>query len=170
MKLPPHSKDLRKGRYSEVNARYFITFKTRAPSKALTCQRYYHSFQKLVSQIAGEGQISEASYTIMPDHVHMLLRLGATLSLSQVVGKLKQLTRKSSGLDPLNWQVGYHDHKLRNDGELHPIVHYMYMNPYRAQLQKTGETWPFTHIYPNTWKWFQPLLQKDCPYPSWLAE
>lgn len=106
----------------------------------------------------------------MPDHVHSLFRLGASLTLSQVAGKLKQLSRKKSGVSPISWQGGYHDHKLRSDDELHPILHYIYMNPYRAKLIPRDQIWPYTHIHPEQWAWFKKLLNKDCPYPEWLTD
>ena len=115
-------------------------------------------------------QVSEISYTVMPDHIHTLFRLGEKLTLPQVVGKLKQQSRKKSALAPLNWLDGYHDHKLRVDSEQYPTLHYLYMNPYRAKLLEAKSSWPYTHIDSEAWKWFQPLLDKDCPYPDWLDE
>lgn len=168
MKRLPHSKDLRKGRHSEPNARYFVTFNTEPPSLLLATSLYSDALDRVVSQMEADQQISETSYTVMPDHVHVLFRLGEALTLSQVVGKLKQQSRKSSGLSPVNWQNGYHDHRLRNDSEQHPTLHYIYMNPYRARLMKDVSTWPHSRINANAWKWFEPLLDKDCPYPEWL--
>jgi len=90
MKRPPHSKDLRKGRHSEPGARYFITFNTESPSISLTTHPYFDALQQLFLEMEAEKQVSEISYSVMPDHIHILFRLGETLTLSQVVGKLKQ--------------------------------------------------------------------------------
>ena len=170
MKRPPHSKNLRKGRHSEPNVRYFVTFNTRPPSLSLATSSYFDAFHRVVSQMEADQQLSETSYTVMPDHVHLQLRLGEALTLSQAVGKLKHQSRKRSGFNPLNWQPGFHDHKLRTNEELHPILHYIHLNPYRADLLAYDSTWPYTHIDADAWKWFQSLLDKDCPYPEWLTE
>ncbi len=170
MKHPPRSNALRKGRHSEPNARYFVTFNTESPSLSLATAEYFEALKGLILEMVATKQVSEISYTVMPDHIHTLFRLGKTLKLSQVVGKLKQQSRKSSRLNPLNWQNGYHDHKIREDSELQPTLHYLYLNPYRAKLLDNNFTWPYTHIDPDAWKWLQPLLDKECPYPEWLNE
>ncbi|MDQ8200924.1 transposase [Pelagicoccus enzymogenes] len=170
MQRPPHAKDLRKGRYSEPNARYFVTFNTVAPTPSISEVSYFQSLSTAVFEMESAKQLSEASFTVMPDHVHLLFRLGSTLTLSQAIAKLKQRSRGSARVNPLHWQNGFHDHKLRNDSELHPILHYMYLNPYRARLLDQGSIWHYVHVEPSAWNWIQPLLLKDCPYPEWLTD
>ncbi len=170
MNRPPHSKDLRKGRYSEPNTRYFVTFNTKPPSLSLANPAYFQAVQHVIREMDESQQIAAVSYTVMPDHVHIVFQLGISLSLPQVIGKLKQLSRKKSAPAPIHWQPSFHDHKLRTDTELHPILHYIYLNPYRAKLITTDQTYPYTHIAPSHWTWFQPLLKQNCPYPEWLAE
>lgn len=77
-------------------------------------------------------------YVIMPDHVHLILILGAgdglpgaagatTTSLGTVVNALKSLSSKEYG-KPL-WQAGYYDHIIRNDADLRETRQYITNNP-----------------------------------------
>lgn len=116
-----------------------------------------------------DDTISHTSYTLMPDHVHAIFHLGERLTLARTIARLKSKTKQLTQTDRPDWQSGYYDHKLRNEEERYPILHYIYMNPYKAKLTATSEIWPYTQIHTEDWKWFQPLLNKDCPYPDWLV-
>ena len=75
-------------------------------------------------------------YVIMPNHVHILLTLGAqnrriisapTKSLSTVVGQMKRAVAKQACMDV--WQKGYHDHVVRNDADYLRVWDYIETNP-----------------------------------------
>ncbi len=167
---PPHSKALRKGRHSEPNARYFITFNTKTPSSSLASATTFAALSSTLEKLEHEKILEPTAYTLMPDHVHLLIRLGSKLDLGKTISRMKFEFRKKSAPAPIHWQSSFHDHKLRTDAELHPILHYIYLNPYRAKLITTDQPYPYTHIAPSHWTWFQPLLKQNCPYPEWLAE
>ena len=81
--------------------------------------------------------ISVDKYVVMPNHVHLLLRLndgGRTLcaptknpSVARVIKMMKEAVTKSIGI-PI-WQKGYHDHVVRNDADYLRIWDYMETNP-----------------------------------------
>ena len=81
--------------------------------------------------------ISVDKYVVMPNHVHLLLRLndgGRTLcaptknpSVARVIKMMKEAVTKSIGT-PI-WQKGYHDHVVRNDADYLRIWDYMETNP-----------------------------------------
>ncbi|MBK1880666.1 REP-associated tyrosine transposase [Pelagicoccus mobilis] len=168
MKRPPHSKDLRKGRHSEPNARYFVTFKAKPPSSSLCEPETHRAFKLTIEELERDNVFEMIAHVLMPDHVHILFRLGEILDLGKSISRLKFQFRKTSEPAKTYWQSGYYDHKLRNDSELHPILHYIYMNPYRAKLTEINTTWPYLYFRAKEWQWFEPLLDKDCPYPEWL--
>jgi len=170
MRPKPHSKALRQGRSSQPGFRYFITFKVKPVSASLITSDYFNSRSKTVDSMESESQINETSFTIMPDHIHMIFRPGSLLSLSQVISKTKQLSRSGCPLPSLHWQSGYYDHKLRNEEGECPILHYMYMNPYQGKRISSNEKWPYFRCYPKTWSWLKTTLDRDCPYPEWIAK
>lgn len=167
---PAHQHALRRGRFSQTNARYFVTFCTQPNTPHLTSPTTHEAFQATLNAMEADGTISQASYCLMPDHAHILFHLGERLPLAQAIARLKSKTKQLTPTQPLIWQSGYYDHKLRNAEDLHPILHYLYMNTYQAQVINTTETWPYTHIHETDWSWFAPLLNADCPYPEWLTD
>jgi putative transposase len=159
---PPGQKALRRGRYSQKEARYFITFCsfTRAPI-------LFHSgipeiiFDSLINQ---SDEFDLIASVVMPDHVHVIIHL-LNNNLSKTLQTFKSKSaiainrnRKSSGRV---WQKGYFDHKFRGDEDLGPILKYMWNNP----------SVPGKHFRCNRldWKWFKTVVQEDFEYPIWIT-
>jgi len=107
---------------------------------------------------------------LMPDHVHLIVRLGEALDLSRAVARLKARTRSALQVEGLRWQTGYHDHRLRPDEARLPICYYLLMNPVRAGLASTGTEWPFQWWRPEVWSWFEPYAQDAQPAPAWTDD
>ncbi len=82
-------------------------------------------------------------YVIMPNHIHMIIRMAARINpcptkavdIPNIIGKFKAaVTRKirKTGLYPFNstvWQVSYHDHIIRDQNDYDLIWIYMDNNP-----------------------------------------
>lgn len=77
-------------------------------------------------------------YVIMPNHIHILLRLrgngGRTMcaptsnpSVARIIKMMKEAVTKSVGRSI--WQKGYHDHIIRSDADYLRIWHYIDTNP-----------------------------------------
>lgn len=79
------------------------------------------------------------SYIIMPDHVHMIVRLprraeSSRPTVSQIVGAFKRLTNRACG--QILWQASYYDHIIRNEQDLHTRIEYIETNPLRYLLKQ----------------------------------
>jgi len=75
-------------------------------------------------------------YTIMPNHLHMILRIkasGRTLcaptTVSNVVKQYKEYITKQIGFSI--WQKSFHDHIIRTEAEYQKIWQYIDQNPAR---------------------------------------
>ena len=84
---------------------------------------------------------------LMPDHLHMIIRLGNQASLSQVIKLFKGRTahdfnqrRQASGSI---WYKSFHDRMIRSSQSLAAWHRYVLRNPVRAQLVATPEDWPY---------------------------
>lgn len=74
-------------------------------------------------------------YVIMPDHVHILLRIAADDSgrriaaptISTVVNQMKGAASRAAGFSL--WQKGYYDHIVRSDEDYREIWNYISGNP-----------------------------------------
>ena len=130
----------------QENGAYFVTICTRnrkrclshvvgaddhiGPHAALT--KWGTVVQKYVLGIPGIDK-----YVIMPNHVHMIVRIGTedgpmwssapTKSLSNYVRTFKTLVTKEIG--ECIWQRSFYDHVIRNEAEYSRIWQYIDDNP-----------------------------------------
>ena len=90
-------------------------------------------------------------YTVMPDHVHVLLcpvrTEGGWVALPRIVGGLKgwmahQINRMLGRRGTL-WQDETFDHVVRGPKEFGQIARYIWMNPFRAGLVDNPAHWPW---------------------------
>lgn len=87
------------------------------------------------------------AWVIMPNHVHVLVEIGAT-----PMGKLVQCWKKLSA-DFVNarlgrsgqwWQEDYHDRYIRDEKHFLTAVHYIENNPMKAGLVKDAREWKWS--------------------------
>jgi REP element-mobilizing transposase RayT len=86
------------------------------------------------------------SFVIMPDHIHLFLRLrDESRTLGRVVATLKsaiQFRSRRAGVD-LQWQYNFYDHVVRPSESIEDMSGYILRNPERAGLVRQGEAYPF---------------------------
>ncbi|MBX9608972.1 MAG: transposase [Gammaproteobacteria bacterium] len=85
------------------------------------------------------------AWVIMPEHIHWLMALGTTRSLSIAVKMLKGRSARALGLAALGgavWQRSFHDHAVRREAELRLIARYIVMNPLRRGLVRRIGDYP----------------------------
>jgi REP element-mobilizing transposase RayT len=136
----PHGKNLRKGRVSLPNHAYLVTIVTASRQPVFTsftaarvAARCFHD--KNVARYA-----QTLAFVVMPDHIHWLLQLEASGSLSETVRVYK--AKASLLLRQQIWQRGFHDRALRDEDDLRDIARYIVANPLRAGLVKSLGEYP----------------------------
>lgn len=87
------------------------------------------------------------AWCIMANHVHILIRPAG--GLSRVMQGLKGYTaRQINTLDNAKgrilWQDESYDHWVRDEDELHRIIHYIEHNPVTAGLCTHPQNWPWS--------------------------
>lgn len=83
-------------------------------------------------------------WMLMPDHLHIVLRLGESEPLSSLMNRVKSLTSRAAGIPgsmPI-WMRGFHDRALRRDEDLAVMIRYVGANPLRVGLVAPGEAYP----------------------------
>lgn len=140
MKQKPHGKDLRKGRFSELNRIYLITTVTKNRRRIFEDFYVARSLVTILQQEQSLQRAETLAYVIMPDHLHWLMKLENTINLSRVVGAVKSLS--AHRLKEIIWQPGFHDHAVRNEEDLQTIARYIVANPLRAGLVKSIGDYP----------------------------
>ena len=171
MPFDPHHghEALRRGRWSESGAEYFLTFCTAGRRTGLTEPTLLKSIWLEAERLEAESVWNLRTGVVMPDHVHLLVEISARSGLTAAVllfkGRLVPILRGAV----LRWQPAYFDHRLRPDEDRLPVFRYIFLNPYRANLLNFSEKWPGYYCCPLDWAWFAPLTDKDGPLPEWLA-
>ena len=134
----PHSKDLRKGRSSIAGQAYMVTTCTQDRKPIFA---NFDAARQLIQTLAFEQNRQTATtlaFVVMPDHLHWLLSLGQSKSLSAVVQAVKTASAKRIGW-PV-WQDGFHDHAVREEEDVKHLARYIIANPLRAGLvEKIGD-------------------------------
>ena len=77
----------------------------------------------------------------MPDHLHALLSFPRDQSMSELIRGWKRFHTRTN---PVVWQEGYFDHRLRDDErgeELSAKMNYIRENPVVAGLCAKAEDW-----------------------------
>jgi putative transposase len=97
-------------------------------------------------------------FTVMPNHVHLLLRIrerekGEFHKLAFIVKKLKSITAHDANLilgrSGTFWQREYFDYCARNGKEVMNIVNYILMNPVKAKLVNEPGEWSYSWVNDN---------------------
>ena len=140
MSQKAHAHHLHKGRHSLANQVYLITVVTtqRTPVFAdLSAAR------RLIQVLREEERLQRATtwaFVVMPDHLHWLMQLGDSVSLSACVQSVKSMTSRHLGRTI--WQAGFHDRAMRREDDLRAIVRYIVANPLRAGLAPDLASYP----------------------------
>ena len=133
-----HSRNLRKGRVSECGRGYLITSVT---NNRLPLFADFHLARLAIRELHAcdeAGLCITLAFVLMPDHLHWLFQLtDSTLPL--LMGRFKSLSatainqsRNLSG--KAIWQVGFHDHGIRDGEDFRELARYIVYNLVRAGL------------------------------------
>jgi putative transposase len=138
---------LRIGRQSMAGQRYLIT---------TLCDRREARFAdwSVASQVAAmiEGErlwrgSRVLCWMLMPDHLHAMVELGGTESLSALMRRVKCVTAGVANAADRRkgrvWMPGYHDHGLRSEESIAAAARYMIVNPVRAGLVGRAGDYPY---------------------------
>lgn len=122
---------------------YFVTFNTWMRRKLLANERVYNSFINYAEKNANAGR-AIGRFVIMPDHIHLFVRIGAEFKLSDFVRLLKQQITKELHTTEIKgtiWQPGFFDHILRSSESYSEKWQYVFENPVRKNLVSNSEEW-----------------------------
>jgi REP element-mobilizing transposase RayT len=142
---------LRKFDYTGMHA-YHVTIVSRAREGILTARA--DAITLRLNESAAATNFELLIYTIMPDHLHLLVAAqDESSNLVRFVQRFKQTTGFDYSRETGHrlWQPSFHDHALRREEDLAAVAQYILDNPVRAGLVEHGETWPYCGgSYPTT--------------------
>ena len=124
---------------------YFVTFNTLHRRPLLARQEVSDAFLAYARKNADQGR-AIGRFVIMPDHIHLFVRIGHGSRLQDFIRLLKQsLTKILRQLDVEGdiWQPGFFDRLLRHSESYYEKWNYVRENPVRAGLVPRAEVWPW---------------------------
>jgi len=142
----PHSKALRKGRYSAPGQIHLIT--TCSHNRCCIFNNLDLAYLVIneILQSANNNLTRTIAYVVMPDHMHWLLELQASNNLSMAVGRIKGKSafhiNKMRGQSRRVWKHGFHDHAVRQEENLQVLGDYIIHNPVRARIVQHIDDYP----------------------------
>lgn len=132
-----HSRDLRKGRFSEPGRTYLIT-------TVIEGRRPLFSDWKIGRFLVDELRASEKNglaqslaWVVMPDHLHWLVTLqsgGLPSLMRRIKGRSAMSINRALRSQGNIWQKSFYDHALRKDEDVQTVARYIVANPLRAGL------------------------------------
>ena len=124
---------------------YFITLNTAKRRCLLGNAEVHECFREYARKNEASGR-AVGRYVIMPDHMHLFVRLGREDRLNVFVQLLKQsiskVLRQKGEVAPF-WQPGFFDHMLRHAESYSEKWSYVRENPVRARLVSHADDWPY---------------------------
>ena len=88
------------------------------------------------------------AYTIMPNHVHLLITPNSGFRLGRILQQLKSYTaleiHRALGRQGSLWQADYWDRYIRDGEHFERAMNYIQMNPVKGGLAEGPECWPWT--------------------------
>ncbi len=124
---------------------YFITFNTLHRKPLLARQEIFDAFIAYAHKNALAGR-AIGRFVIMPDHIHLFVRIGRDSKLNDFIRLLKQsltMELKGKGESGDVWQPGFFDHLLRHSESYYEKWNYVRKNPVRAGLVEHSDEWPW---------------------------
>lgn len=165
---PPGYSALRRFRESKPSADYFLTINLARRGSGLEEPDRTIAVIRQWGKLEAEKHWVIRTATVMPDHLHLLVRLGKTISLEECIKLLKGRLSPYLRAGALRWQNGFYEHQLRPNDDILAVFLYIYLNPYRAGLISETEIWPGYRCQFEDWAWFGQLTKKSIPQPEWL--
>jgi len=128
------------------NPVYFVTFCTEDRKPILSNLSVHDAFLQFCRE-ALKRNVFVGRYILMPDHVHLFVKLPPPAeNLSVWIKSLKNFLSKVlrfHNMAALHWQKGFFDHVLRSTESYSEKWLYMVENSVRAGLVTDWKQWPY---------------------------
>ena len=122
---------------------YFVTLCVEDRRPVLANDAVHAALKAFAVRGHEERGIAVGEYVIMPDHIHLFVRLPAELRLTEWGRMLKRAITQVLPPGSFAWQRGFFDHLIRHGESYSEKWEYVRMNPVRAGQAGTAEEWPY---------------------------
>jgi REP element-mobilizing transposase RayT len=159
---------LRRYRISLPETSYFLTLCTENRAEGLTCGNVAPTICAEIASLETDCHWTQRAGVLMPDHLHLFIRLTGKLSIARCVARLKAKTRLALHAQSLSWQTNFYEHRLRPADAVEDVLRYIFLNPYRGGVAKTNGPYRWFWLGTEEEAWFKPVTDRGRPFPEWL--
>jgi putative transposase len=130
---------------------FFATTKTIEGRHLLQSEAFANLLIDVLRSYTTAKRFTIHDFVVMPDHVHLLMTLDATMSIEKAMqlikGGFSYRLNREIGYGREVWQRGYSE--VRVDDRKSFLAHrdYIYQNPVEAGLVKSPEEFPYCSLY-----------------------
>lgn len=127
---------------------YFVTTDTWERRKLFLTPTWAKVLLEQILSCRERGFLKLHAFVIMPDHVHILLTLGAETTVEKALQMIKggsshRIKAELGSSFPI-WHAGFHDHWIRDDNEYRTRFAYIRTNPVAARLVSLPEEYEWS--------------------------
>jgi REP-associated tyrosine transposase len=130
-----------------VGSTYFIISGTSERRELFRVQEIAEILVRRILVCRDKGAYQLHEFVVMPNHFHLLMTPGTTMTLEKAVQLIKGGSSHEIHAQRGNkiqiWQTGFHDWTIRDGEDYKSKVRYIHMNPVRARSVEKPEDWPF---------------------------
>lgn len=128
---------------------FFATTKTSMGRRLLQSERNANLFIEVLRSLVVERKFILHDFVIMPDHVHLLLTIDASMTIEKTMQFIKgRFSRRLShefGHKAEVWQRGFSEVQVVGKESMERYRAYIAKNPIEAGLVHAGEKYPFCY-------------------------
>jgi REP element-mobilizing transposase RayT len=144
--------------WEEPGHTYFVTFCLQRPPVVDLSQEPFGQLTVAALRHFAGSRYHLLDYTVMPDHVHAILKPAAEEGQSEPLARIMQsikswLARRineAAGRSGRVWQEETYDHMLRNTEDYVEKARYIYENAMRRGLVRDPADWPLWGTGPGS--------------------
>lgn len=137
---------LRAGRRSIPGQVYFLTTCCTDGRHRFADHLAAREAARTLAQPGAWGDAALLAWVLMPDHLHLLLRLRdqpLTRAMQQGKSRIAVAVQRIERLPPPFWQPAFHDRALRREEDIKRAARYLVANPLRAGLVEEIGAYPY---------------------------
>jgi REP element-mobilizing transposase RayT len=122
---------------SESGLTFFVTMRLKSPEPIFANPKSADLVVETIQFFRRQGEVEVYGYVVMPDHVHVLLKLLSPLTLSRWLNRFKSYVAHKLGFGTI-WQRGCWSEVIDKDHFVRQKLNYIHENPVRARITETA--------------------------------
>jgi putative transposase len=136
------------GKIASGERTFFVTASTLGKRNLLQSSRVAELFIRTLHYYRTQGKYRLHEFVVMPNHFHLLITLGADITVEQAVqlikGGFSYRAGVELGIKGTLWQRGFSEIRILDEETFGKARHYIWQNPVKANLAVTPEAYPYS--------------------------